>query len=151
KLDRNDLAGLNAVEVHAAALVQAAGRAVKHDAQRTLVADSAKLLDRQHARERCRERGKRGRADHQVRCAHSLSQNRGRPTGGCHTDCRGKAAGAKAQWPAARLAAALFRTIRASTATPVLALIRNGLTSIEATREPASAIRLERPTSAFTA
>src|SRR5260370_9464760 len=55
------------------------------------------------------------------------------------------------QCAAALLAAALLRTIRPSTATPVLALIRNGLTSIEAMRVPASAIRLERPTMAFTA
>src|SRR5450759_4025212 len=55
------------------------------------------------------------------------------------------------QCPAALLAAALLRTIRASTATPALALIRNGLMSIEAMRLPASAIRLDRPTRAFTA
>src|SRR5665213_2235923 len=55
------------------------------------------------------------------------------------------------QCPAALLAASLFNTISPSTATPVLALIRNGLTSIEAMRVPASAIRLERPTSALTA
>src|ERR1700688_3200753 len=52
---------------------------------------------------------------------------------------------------AALLAAALLRTIRPSTATPVLVLIRNGLTSIDAMRAPASAIRLESPTMAFTA
>src|SRR5215216_8112279 len=52
---------------------------------------------------------------------------------------------------AASLAAALLSTIRPSTATPSLLLIKNGLTSIEAIRLPASAIRLERPTSAFTA
>src|SRR5882762_3530955 len=55
------------------------------------------------------------------------------------------------QCPAALFAAALLSTIRPSTATPVLVLIRNGLTSIEAMRVPASAIRLDRPTSAFTA
>src|SRR3954447_1726472 len=64
---------------------------------------------------------------------------------------RQSVASARLQWPAARSAAALLSTIRASTATPVLVLIRNGLTSIEAMREPASAIRLDIPTSAFTA
>src|SRR6478609_7952835 len=52
---------------------------------------------------------------------------------------------------AAALAASLLSTISASTATPVLGLIRNGLTSIEAMRFPASAIRFDKPTSAFTA
>src|SRR5436305_13642378 len=55
------------------------------------------------------------------------------------------------QCPTARLAAALFSTIRASTATPVLVLIRKGLMSIEAIRSPASAIKFDRPTSALTA
>ncbi len=55
------------------------------------------------------------------------------------------------QCPAALFAAALLRTIKASTATPVLVLIRNGLTSIEAMRLPASAIRFDSPTSALTA
>src|ERR1700759_4815502 len=51
---------------------------------------------------------------------------------------------------AAAFAASLLSTISASTATPVFGLIRNGLTSIEAIRLPASAIRLDKPTSAFT-
>jgi hypothetical protein len=63
----------------------------------------------------------------------------------------GSIGGCRYQCPAALSAAALLRTIRPSTATPVLVLIRNGLTSIEAMRVPASAIRLERPTIAFTA
>jgi len=55
------------------------------------------------------------------------------------------------QWVAAAFAASLFSTTSASTATPVLGLIRNGLTSIEAIRPPASEIRLDSPTSALTA
>src|SRR5260221_1337602 len=69
----------------------------------------------------------------------------------CSDSGKTEAVSAHHQWLAALLAAALLNTIRASTATPVLALIRNGLTSIEAMREPASAIRLDSPTSAFTA
>src|SRR5258708_12586978 len=61
-----------------------------------------------------------------------------------------EAVSAHHQWLPALLAAALFNTIRASTATPVLALIRNGLTSIGAMRAPPPAIRLAPPTSPFT-
>src|SRR6185369_13803418 len=57
----------------------------------------------------------------------------------------------KHQCFAALFAASLLSTIRPSTATPSLLLIKNGLTSIDAIRLPASAIRLDRPTSAFTA
>src|SRR5258707_5497264 len=60
-------------------------------------------------------------------------------------------AAALAQCPAALFAAALLSTINPSTATPSLLLIKNGLTSIDAIRFPASAIKLDRPTSAFTA